>query len=214
MNEREAPIERDDVLGNAIGSSWDLITSDPQLQRARKVLSIHELRIIIETTADAVYARAKRKSLADPNDFKQIEEAIGVYGNLRARLACTGRGQSMAAKQWQTTLSLIRQYGQDSATAALTAAKQGVVVDGVEMGLIPTTLLEALNEWSAERTPKDQGEAELMKALWRFHGDRLEPCEGCDGECGETCAPTTAESACANIDAHMERIYAAKDTTK
>jgi hypothetical protein len=58
----------------------------------------------------------------------------------------------------------------------------------------------AATEWSDERFPRDPGDAELMKAIWRYHGDQTTLCEGCDGDCGEACAPCTVESACAKLD--------------
>lgn len=48
------PKQRDESLSKAIGAAWDLITADSELRRARGVLSVHELRVIIETTADIV----------------------------------------------------------------------------------------------------------------------------------------------------------------
>lgn len=58
-------------------------------------------------------------------------------------------------------------------------------------------LVEAIQEWAAncEGQPRDPSDADLLKAIVSFDGDHLEPCEGCDGECGEPCAPYTVEGA-------------------
>jgi hypothetical protein len=61
-------------------------------------------------------------------------------------------------------------------------------------------LIDAVLEWAAERIPRDPSDADLMKAIWHYHGDVVEPCEGCDGQCGEACAPRTVEAACAQLD--------------
>lgn len=63
-------------------------------------------------------------------------------------------------------------------------------------------LIAALMEWvsNCEGSPNDPNDAELLKAIWRYKGDRLEPCPECDGDCGEPCAPTTAEVACRGLD--------------
>ena len=78
--------------------------------------------------------------------------------------------------------------------------------EGKQYKLAPVALLDALDDWSADRVPDDHGEAELIKEMWRRDGDRLEPCPECDGECGEPCAPTTAASAIACIDEHMKQL--------
>jgi hypothetical protein len=56
-------------------------------------------------------------------------------------------------------------------------------------------LIDAVLDWSAERSPNDPGDARLMKAIMTFEGDHTEPCEGCDGDCGEACAPITVGAA-------------------
>ena len=61
-------------------------------------------------------------------------------------------------------------------------------------------VVEAAQEWSGERAVRDWGDADLLKALWTFEGDRTEPCEGCDGECDEACAPCTVSEGHAGID--------------
>jgi hypothetical protein len=70
---------------------------------------------------------------------------------------------------------------------------------GAELGRMKA-VVEAAQEWSGERTVRDWGDAELLKALWTFHGDRTEPCEGCDGQCAEPCAPCTVAEGHASID--------------
>lgn len=64
-------------------------------------------------------------------------------------------------------------------------------------------LINAVHEWSADRSPDGPGDAELMKAIWTHHGDTTEPCPGCDGECGEPCAPCTVGQAHAMLDAFI-----------
>lgn len=77
---------------------------------------------------------------------------------------------------------------------------------------IPTTaeqrakdkaLIEAVLNWWAEHEcgPDNPCDAELMKACWRHNGDNTEPCPECDGDCGEPCAPISAEAACRSLDA-------------
>ena len=66
----------------------------------------------------------------------------------------------------------------------------------------------AAMEWSSEHSPKTSQDAELMKALWRNDGDRVDPCPECDGDCGEPCAPITADQAIAGIDRYMAKLTA------
>jgi hypothetical protein len=63
-------------------------------------------------------------------------------------------------------------------------------------------LVDAVIEWcgDSEGVPGDPSDARLLQAVWRYEGDRLEPCPECDGECGEPCAPTTAASAIAALE--------------
>lgn len=63
-------------------------------------------------------------------------------------------------------------------------------------------LINAVQEWAgaSEGRPNDPADAELLKALWTFEGDRTEPCPECDGECGEPCAPCTVLSAHKALD--------------
>lgn len=70
---------------------------------------------------------------------------------------------------------------------------------GAELGRLKA-VVDAAQEWSSERTVRDWGDAELLKALWTFNGDRTEPCEGCDGQCDEPCAPGTVVEGHASID--------------
>lgn len=62
------------------------------------------------------------------------------------------------------------------------------------------TLIAAVLEWCSDRSPNDPGDAELLKAIWSYHGDVTEPCPECDGECGESCAPCTVSAAHAMLD--------------
>lgn len=68
-------------------------------------------------------------------------------------------------------------------------------------------LIDALNTWwaDAEGQPSDPSDAELMKALWHYHGDKTEPCDECDGECGEPCAPCSADAAIKSLDEWSDR---------
>jgi hypothetical protein len=68
-------------------------------------------------------------------------------------------------------------------------------------------LIDAVMNWCAEceGIPSGPSDAELLKAIWRYVGDRTEPCPECDGECGEPCAPCTAEAACAALDAFSDK---------
>jgi hypothetical protein len=54
------------------------------------------------------------------------------------------------------------------------------------------------------RPPRTPAEADLMIALWAVEGDRLDPCASCDGNCGDICTPTSAESAIAGFQAYKE----------
>lgn len=63
-------------------------------------------------------------------------------------------------------------------------------------------LIEALQDWASdcEGMPGDPSDARLLKALWTYEGDRTKPCDECDGECGEPCAPCTVAQAHAGLD--------------
>jgi hypothetical protein len=61
-------------------------------------------------------------------------------------------------------------------------------------------LIEAVIDWVADRAPNNPGDAALMKAIWTYHGDVSAPCEDCDGDCGEPCAPCTVKQAHAMLD--------------
>jgi hypothetical protein len=67
-------------------------------------------------------------------------------------------------------------------------------------------VVDAAQEWGGERSVSDWDEADLMKALWTFNGDRNEPCPECDGECGEPCAPCAVMAAHAAIDAQLDEL--------
>jgi hypothetical protein len=67
-------------------------------------------------------------------------------------------------------------------------------------------IVDAALEWSSERSVSDWSEADLMKALWTYGGDRTDPCPECDGECGEPCAPCTVAQAHSMIDAQLEQL--------
>jgi hypothetical protein len=64
-------------------------------------------------------------------------------------------------------------------------------------------LIAALMIWVGENEgiPSNIADAELMKAVWAYDGDRTDPCPECDGECDEPCRPTTVAEACASLDA-------------
>ena len=74
-------------------------------------------------------------------------------------------------------------------------------------------LLEAVLEWSAERSPDDPGDARLMQAIWRHQGDNTTPCEGCDGECGEACEPITADAAIAHLERYIDDWFKKRGAT-
>jgi hypothetical protein len=63
-------------------------------------------------------------------------------------------------------------------------------------------LITAVQEWASdcEGHPCHPADARLMQALWRYEGDQPKACPECDGECGEPCAPCTADQACASLD--------------
>jgi len=67
-------------------------------------------------------------------------------------------------------------------------------------------LVEALQEWASncEGVPDDPNDALLLKALAAFEGDKTEPCEGCDGDCGEPCAPATVAQIHASLDRFIQ----------
>ena len=87
--------------------------------------------------------------------------------------------------------------------AALVLVQQATLIERLSL------VLMAAWEWAGERSVNDVGEAALMKALWTHDGDRKDPCPGCDGECGEPCAPSTVAEALAAIDATIERLVKA-----
>lgn len=66
--------------------------------------------------------------------------------------------------------------------------------------VIAKALAEAAVDWAGDRSPRDPGDARLLQALWRYSGDKTEPCPECDGECGEPCAPCTVEQGIASLD--------------
>lgn len=63
-------------------------------------------------------------------------------------------------------------------------------------------LVEAVQEWAGdcEGHPQTPSDARLLKAIWTYEGDSTKPCEGCDGECDEPCAPCTVAEAHASLD--------------
>ncbi len=66
-------------------------------------------------------------------------------------------------------------------------------------------LANAALDWCEERGPRDRGDAELLKAMWNYHGDYVGPCAGCDGSCDEACAQSlTVTQAHAAIDRALE----------
>lgn len=71
-----------------------------------------------------------------------------------------------------------------------------------EMGRL-LAVAAAVEAWAAncEGQPDNPNDADLLKALWTFGGDRLEPCPECDGACGEPCSPCTVVQAHAGLDA-------------
>jgi hypothetical protein len=69
---------------------------------------------------------------------------------------------------------------------------------------LAVALFQAVLAWAYDRSPNDPGDAELLKAVWSYGGDNLEPCEGCDGECEEPCAPSTVAEAHAALDRFTE----------
>lgn len=68
-------------------------------------------------------------------------------------------------------------------------------------------LIEAVLTWAGEQEghPSNVADAELMKALWTYEGDRTAPCPECDGDCGEPCAPCTVADAHAGLDQFIAR---------
>lgn len=76
------------------------------------------------------------------------------------------------------------------------------LIEGLETDAKDKALIKAVYNWWTDRHPKDPGDAELMKALWRHRGDLKEPCPECNGECG--CAPITADAACGALDKFSE----------
>jgi hypothetical protein len=68
-----------------------------------------------------------------------------------------------------------------------------------ELERMRAVIKEAL-EWSADRAVSDWADAALLKALATFGGDRIKPCEECDGHCGEPCEPCTVADMHAGID--------------
>lgn len=72
-------------------------------------------------------------------------------------------------------------------------------------------LIDAIQAWAGdnEGTPNSPSDARLLKALWTYEGDHTTPCDECDGECGEPCAPCTVAQAHAQLDhwiaSHPER---------
>lgn len=73
------------------------------------------------------------------------------------------------------------------------------MISGIEKD---AALIEAVYAWWAncECGPDDPNDADLMKAIWKHNGDNLTPCEGCDGNCGESCEPISVEAACRSLD--------------
>lgn len=66
-------------------------------------------------------------------------------------------------------------------------------------------LVEAVLEWVCDRSPTDPGDARLMQAIWRYRGPNIEPCPGCDGDCGEDCEPISVAAACAGLDHFIDK---------
>lgn len=73
-------------------------------------------------------------------------------------------------------------------SAALVA--NAPAVDPLSKSVEVSALIAAVHDWSADRSVKDWGEADLMKAMATLDGD-WPGCEGCDHECDEHCMPST-----------------------
>ena len=68
-------------------------------------------------------------------------------------------------------------------------------------------LIEAVHNWSGEceGVPNNPSDAELLKALWTYDGDNNSPCDDCDGQCDEPCAPCTVVEAHAALDSFSHK---------
>ena len=72
-------------------------------------------------------------------------------------------------------------------------------------------LVDAVLAWFTEHTspcprPTDPADADLMKAVWTYQGDRSGTCEGCNGRCGDICAPCTVAKAHKDLD-HWSNVW-------
>ncbi len=115
------------------------------------------------------------------------------------------------ARAWLGSLGSGPTTCAEAATALreLTAAAERLaalpdISDVPQMPERAQALIDAVMEWSAERAPDDTGDARLMKAIMTYDGDHTEPCEGCDGDCGEACAPITVAAAHRMYDKFIE----------
>jgi hypothetical protein len=66
-------------------------------------------------------------------------------------------------------------------------------------------VINAAQEWCADRVIRDWGDAELMKAVTTLNGD-WPGCDGCDHECDEPCMPATVAEYHRSVDYQVAQL--------
>lgn len=209
----------DEIIAEVIADGEDPATVSASARR--------EFELVVERIASARVAAEHRAALIFVREREELRAALALShaeiaglrmevealrderDRLREALIASGRAAGAFLTDQVSTdfLMLI---------PAEIEAKISILANGGKIDNAPATvvgdlgdkgkLVEAVINWvsECEGLPDDPSDAELLKAVWRYGGDLTEPCPECDGECGEPCAPVTAECACRALDRFSE----------
>lgn len=95
---------------------------------------------------------------------------------------------------------------EDQPETAVATSQQQIVIDRCEYESMKR-IVDAVNDWTCDRSPRDAGDCNLMIAVWQHQGD-WDGCPECDFKCGEPCTPLKAQQAVRNLLIQRERFRA------
>jgi hypothetical protein len=206
VNETSATRHR---VGPVVGWRTDggSYTEDEQTARSRNAFGANYRPLVY---ADSIAPGAGADERGDQTEAGTIAELASEVGgqNLIVRM----KHEVVHCETQHDLPEVAECLGQGiaalEALAAFGAASQArLAAAEAKLTRLEVVVHEA-QEWSAERSVRDWADAALLKALWTFEGDRTTPCEGCDGQCDEACAPCTVAEGHANIDRQTEKLVA------